>query len=156
MTEMFLVLLASAWLVLLGPAALRARRATPLFTSESFRRGLQRMAPASGTNRRWVLAPPSSGAADRSARRAHARRIRRRKAVLLVLAALVPVSLAAAVALSGGWWAMPALAIAALACYVVLLVHARRSRDESLRKVRSLAERRAGDEPARELSRRRA
>lgn len=148
MTELFLVLLASAWLVLLGPASIRARRATPLFTAERFKRRMQSMAPQNmGSAGRWVLAPPSSGAADRSARRAEVRSRRRRKMLLLVLAAVAVALLVVAIAMSGPWWSAFAGSVACLVVYVVLLVQARKRREESTRKVRSLERRRAGEGP---------
>lgn len=143
MTDVFLLVLAAAWLVVLAPAAFRARRHAPLFTSETWRRRMQLIAPPRRhSSGRWVVAPPSSGAADRSARRALARKQQRRKRLLLVLVLLVPASLAAALLRGGELWNLHVASYGAVTVYVAFLVEDRRRRQESLSNLPSLAGRR--------------
>ncbi|CAN5551252.1 hypothetical protein BH24ACT26_BH24ACT26_16390 [soil metagenome] len=142
MTDFFLVFLGGAWLVVLWPRLRRAKRSTPLFTTERWRRGMELIAPRRGGSGRWIMAPGSSGAADRSARRSFRRTQRRRKRALLAVLATVPVSLIAALLLGGALWEIHLSSYAALAVYVALLVESKRRREESTTKVRSLASRR--------------
>jgi nucleotide-binding universal stress UspA family protein len=139
-TALFLVFLGCAWVVLLAPGLLRARRSTPVSTSRRFRRSLETIAPRAARTGRWVLAPASSGNADRTARRAFARAQRRRRKLLIAVALCVPALLATAlVAKSWWWWAAFGGSVGALAAYVALLVEARKQRARSMRNVRALA-----------------
>jgi hypothetical protein len=140
-TDLILVLLASAWLVLLAPATLRARRSAPLSTAARFRSRMKLIGPARKAGR-WVLTPGSPTASDRSARRAHSRSQQRRTQLLIVLAALVPLTLLAALARGGAlWWAHGGAAVA-LGAYILLLLDAKRRRAESMDVVERLARRR--------------
>ena len=142
MTDFFLVFLGGAWLAVFWPAARRARRNTPLFTSEGWRRRMQLIAPRTGAAGRWIIAPRSSGASDRAARRSYRRSLHRRKLALLAIAAAVPVTLVVAVAAGDGLWTVHLASYAVLAVYVALLVEAKRARLQSEDNVRSLAHRR--------------
>jgi hypothetical protein len=142
-TDLFLVFLGCAWVVCLGPAVLRARNSTPLFSARKFQGELRTIGSGSTRQGRIVLAPRSSATADRSARRAHARAQRRRRRLLVALMASIPATIAVALLEGLWWWVGPVGAVVALALYVVLLVRARRRREESMRKVSSLARRRA-------------
>jgi hypothetical protein len=142
LTDLFLMVLVAAWIVALWPAAVRAKRSTPLFTAERWRRRMESIAPRAGRSGRWVMAPQSSGARDRSARRALKALQRRCKRLLIVLAALVPVSLVPALLRGGPLWVLHAASYAVLAVYVALLVETRRRRAEAQSNVRSLAGRR--------------
>ena len=140
MTDLFLFVLGAAWLVVFVSTALRAKRRAPLFTAESWRSRMRAIAPprVSSTGR-WIVAPRSSGAVDRGARRALKKRVQRRKRLLVVSIALIPLSLLAAVAGGGRWWDLHFASYALVAVYVALLVEERRARTESLGNVRSLA-----------------
>jgi hypothetical protein len=158
LTDLFLILLATGWLVALGPAAVRARRRTPWFTSQGWRRRMQLIAPRrTVSSGRWVVAPSSSGALDRSARRSRRVRQERRKRALLLIVALVPVSLVAAL-LRGDWaWSLHAASYALLAVYIAFLAEDRHRRQEGVAKVRALRVRRRERAPmARRYEERRA
>ncbi|MFN2488404.1 MAG: hypothetical protein ABR529_01430 [Actinomycetota bacterium] len=143
MTDFFLVFLGGAWLVVFWPSVIKAKRSTPLFTAESWRRRMQLMAPRGGApSGRWVVAPRSSGAVDRTVRRSRERSQRRRIRLLVALALSIPTTLVAALVRGGGLWEVHLSTYALLAVYVAVLVEVRRGRDESARKVRALAERR--------------
>ena len=150
MTELFLVVLGAVWLIVYLPAALKAKRRGPLFTAESWRRRMRAIAPPRiSSSGRWVVAPASSGALDRGARRALKKRQERRKQLLLGLLALIPASLTVAIVEGGRWWDLHFISYALVAVYVALLVEDRRARSDSLHKVRSLAGAR-GTTPERE------
>jgi hypothetical protein len=143
LTELFLIFLGTASIAVSIPAALRVRRHTPLFTAETWQRRMRSIAPAArSSSGRWIIAPQSSGAADRGARRALKKRQERRKQLLLGLVAAVPLTLALAVVWGGRLWVVHYATYALLALYVAWLVEERRVREQSLDTVRSLSRRR--------------
>jgi hypothetical protein len=148
LTELFLIILGAAWLVVFLPRVLIAKRRTPLFQAASWRQRMRSIAaPRISSTGRWVVAPRSSGAIDRGARRALKKRQQRRKLLLFVLLALVPLSLLVAL-WRGAWlWNVHFASYAVLAVYVALLVEERRVRSEGTEKVRALGSRR-GDASA--------
>jgi cell division protein FtsB len=141
LTDLFLVFLAAAWLVIFWPAARRAKRRTPLFSAEGWRRRMSLIAPGKGAGR-WVLAPRSSSDSDRSLRRWHRKVQRRRRRILVALLAAVPLTLVAAVFLGGAAWSVHVTTYAVLAVYVAALVEARMRREESAGNVHPLTRRR--------------
>jgi hypothetical protein len=147
LTELFLIILGAAWLVVFVPRALRAKRHTPWFQAATWRQRMSSIAsPSASLRGRWVVAPRSSGAIDRGARRALKKRQQRRKTALLVLVALVPLTFLVAL-WKGAWlWNVHFGSYAVLAVYVAVLVEQRRVRTEGSDKVRALASRR-GDAP---------
>ncbi len=146
MTELFLMILGAAWLVVFVPRALKAKRHTPLFQAATWRQRMRTIAsPRASLTGRWVVAPRSSGAIDRGARRALKKRQQRRKTALLVLVALVPLTLLAAL-WKGAWlWNVHFGSYAVLAVYIAVLVEQRRVRTDGADKVRALASRRGNE-----------
>jgi hypothetical protein len=136
MTDFFLLFLGVAWLLLLWPAAVRARRATPLSTATRFKRRMGLIAPKVRAGR-WVLMPRSSQAPDAEARGTRMRVLRRRKQMFTTLLLAAPLTTIAAVVWGGGAWIAPPCAAVVLAGYVAFLVVSKRRRDVS-REVRSL------------------
>ena len=151
LTGPFLVLLAIAWIAVLVPAFLRARRSAPLTTTQRFKKGMEVLAaPPPSTAGRWVMVP--SNGTPRQSRSAG--RVRKQRAILFHLLLLgVGGTLAAALWLQGAWWEIHVATDLTFALYTAGLLETQRRRAERRAKVRSLAGRRAtrrqgaGDEP---------
>lgn len=143
LTATFLVFLAIAWMAVLIPALVRAKRTAPLTTTERFKRGMEVLAapPAPSEGRRVVAAPESAPQeSDPIAR------VRKQRAVLFhLLVAAVPFTLAAAVLLDGGWWEIHIATDFTLALYVVGLLETKRRQAERRAKVRSITRRRTSE-----------
>ena len=155
MTDFFLLFLGVAWLLLLWPAAVRARRATPLSTATGFKRRMRLIAPQAVRAGRWVLTPRSSSVSDAEARAARTRVLRRRKQMFTTLLLAAPLTTIGAVVWGGEAWIVPLCAAAVLLGYVMFLLvakHRRRAADE----VRSIRPRPEVDFTDPVLERRRA
>jgi hypothetical protein len=135
----FLFLLAVAWALVVLPAMLRSKQATPLAAAERFKRRMEMIAPARSNAGRWVIVPKSHGPRSRGHRRVLAQR-RRFFQVLLGAAAAV---LLIAFWRGGGWWEAQLLTDGAVAFYIAFLLAAKRQREDTMRKVRPLVARRA-------------
>ena len=143
MTELFLIFLGAASIAVSIPAALKVKRHTPLFTAEMWQRRMRSIAPATrSSSGRWIIAPQSSGAVDRGARRALRKRQQRRKELLLALLAAVPLTLGLAMLQGGRLWVVHYATYAVLALYVAWLVEERRVREQGVDTVRSISHRR--------------
>ncbi len=126
MAVVILVVLALAWIAILGPATMRARRSTPLSAAQSFKRRMELIAPHSSSGR-WVLVPATTARSERSSfRRSQLRRIR----VLQFLLSGVVMTLLAA--LYGGEciWEIHFFMDLSLIGYVAFLLEAKRRRQE--------------------------
>jgi len=137
LTLVFLAALAVAWIAVILPAALRARRVAPLSAAERFKRRMQLIAPAPMRGR-WVLVPASrSRPASSSFNRGQRRRTR------IFIGLLVAVAGSAVVATLGvdAMWGAHLGADASLAVYCALLIEAKRRRRERLAKVRPIRRR---------------
>jgi hypothetical protein len=143
LTALFLALLVTAWIAILTPALMRARRTAPLTTTERFKRGMEVLAePPATTDLRRVVVEPE----EVSGRTAAIERVRRQRAILLlVLLAAAPVTLVAAALLHGGWWEIHIAVDFTLALYVAGLLEAKRRRVERRVKVRSIHRRKTSD-----------
>ena len=116
---------------------MRARRSSPLTTTERFKNALEILStPPATTSGRWVVVPENS-----APRRDYGRRRTQRQRALLfhLLLAAVPVTLGSALLAHGAWWEIHIATDFALALYVAFLVEARRRRSERRTKVRSIA-----------------
>lgn len=138
MTFAFLALLAMAWIAVFLPALLRARQAAPLSTAERFKRRLDLIAPRSGPGR-WVIVPESP---RRLAQTSFRRAQRRRRRLLVFLLGAAGVSGVAALGAEGGLVEVHLAFDVSLAIYCALLLEAKRRREETVTKVRSLVARR--------------
>jgi hypothetical protein len=121
-SDLFLLFLGAAWLLLLWPAAVRARRNTPLSTATRFRRRMSLIAPKAPHPGRWVVIPSSSGAW----RRRTLGSLRRRKQVFVALLLAAPLTALAGLLWGGHLWAVHICADAALGGYVTFLLHSKR------------------------------
>ena len=150
-TTIFLVVLALAWAGVFLPAVWRASQRTPLKSSERFARRMNLIAPPGGLGRiagsgrryrggRRLIVSRHAGRKLPSYRRSQRQRTR----ILLILGALVPLSAMAAALVQGdGWWEIHIACDFSFALYVALLLEAKKRREERLRKVRPLAERKS-------------
>lgn len=135
LTFAFLVLLALAWIVIFLPAVVRAREMAPLSAAERFKRRMQLIAPKASDEGRWVLVPESS---EHLVRASFRRGQRRRRRIFAFLVASVPVSAMAAAFVEAALWPAHLALDASLVLYVVLLIDAKRRREERSQKVRSI------------------
>lgn len=143
LTLFFLVVLGSAWIAVLLPAAMRARRTTPLSSARRFKRGMQLIAPPPPTRSsgRWIVSPSAGTRIGESRKRALERRRRVFEAMTGVVVGTFFFSL------FRGAWQLHLFADAILFSYAVVLVGLKRSRSEATRKIRPLTrERRESDE----------
>jgi hypothetical protein len=139
----FSIMLGLAWLAVLIPATLRARRDAPFSAAERFKNRMELIAPSTRANRgRWVVVPRT--AAERARIRSHRRMQRRRRLMLEWGVASVCVTFVVALVAGAGWWNLHLLADAALFSYVVLLVGAKRRREDARRTIRPLVHERPG------------
>ncbi|MFN2388320.1 MAG: hypothetical protein ABR575_01745 [Actinomycetota bacterium] len=129
-----MVLLGLAWIVVLLPAALRARRTTPLPATERFKQSLELIAPGAGG--RWVVVPQSPERLAQIALR-KAQRRRRRLLGLLLWAALL--SLLPAAFVGERAWAIHLGLDLTLCLYSLFLIETKRRRNERARKVHPIA-----------------
>jgi len=145
-TRLFLAFLGVAWVGIFLPAALRARRRTPLPSAEGFKRK-QASLNARSAPGRWVLVPQSGdGRVEAVRRRTQAHR--RRMFVALLLASVLSAVVAA---LRGGaLWEVHLALDACLGIYVALLIDARKRRSEPSKKVSQLQHRRPQAPPPEE------
>jgi hypothetical protein len=144
-TVAFLILLAGAWIVVFLPAIRRARQASPLSTAERWRRRMQLLAPRHAAARgrgRWVVVPESRKSLARDSFRRGQRT--RRRIFELMIGAVIGSFVAAVVWHSDSAWMVQAGCDLSLAAYVVLLVEAKRRRQQ-----RAIAVRRRGRQPLR-------
>ncbi len=142
LTLLFLFVLVVAWLTVFLPSVMRARRSSPLFSTEGFRKRMSSIAPGAGREvragggtasggrsaegkGRWVVMPQSP---DRVRRLAWQKAQRRRKYLLLVLVVAVVASALAGAIVGGAMWEVHLAFDASLAVYVVLLVEAKKRR----------------------------
>jgi hypothetical protein len=139
MMDFFLLFLSVAWVLLLWPAAVRARRATPLSTATRFKRRMTLIAPKAVRAGRWVLMPRSSSS-DAEARGARMRVLRRRKQMFTTLLLAAPLITISAVVWEGWVWIAAICAAVVLAGYVSFLLISKR-RHDAARGVRSLSRR---------------
>ena len=138
MTWLFLALLGVAWVAIFLPAALRARRRTPLPSAEGFKRK-QASLNARSAPGRWVLVPQSAeGRVEAVRRRTQAHR--RRLFVFLLSAAVL--SAAVAAIRGGALWEAHLALDACLGIYVALLIDAKKRRTGPSKKVTQLEGRR--------------
>jgi Flp pilus assembly protein TadB len=135
LTLLFLIALGLAWIAVFLPAAIRAREMSPLTATERFRRRMQLLAPTRPVNGRTILVPESP---ERLRAGAHRRDQRRRKRILESLTASVVASFVAALVVGHGMWQVHLALDASLGSYVVLLLAAKRKREEKRTKVRPL------------------
>ncbi|MFN2525231.1 MAG: hypothetical protein ABR505_03060 [Actinomycetota bacterium] len=124
MTAVILVVLALAWIAMLGPATVRAKRSTPLSAAQSFKRRMALIAPHSSSGR-WVLVPASS---SRRARPSFIRSQLFRVRLLQFLIGGVVVTMLAALYGGEGIWELQIFLDLSLAAYVVFLLEAKRRR----------------------------
>ncbi len=140
MTWLFLALLGVAWMAIFLPAALRARRRTPLPSAEGFKRKQASLNLSAGSAPgRWVLMPQSPGGRVQAARRrtqAH----RRRMFVALLWSSVL--SGAVAVLRGGALWEVHLALDACLGIYVALLIDAKKRRSAPSKKVSQLPQHR--------------
>ena len=134
MTVVFLVILALAWSAVFLPAVLRANRSTPLSASRRFQQGLDKIAPSYGA--RYVVVPKASPRVQRAVRRRRDQ-LERRKNALVVLIGLVVGTLLFAPFMDA-LWVVHFLADLALLSFVVMLIAAKRKREERATKIRPL------------------
>jgi hypothetical protein len=134
LTALFLALLVLAWVGMLLPSALRARRRSPLGSTEGFRKKMDVIAPRSPGGR-WVVMPQSPDRLERAAARKSRRR--RRQLLALLLAAAVASGIAA-VALGGAVWFIHAACDAALAAYAGVLRRAKTRSAQGAATVRTI------------------
>lgn len=118
------------------PAAVRARAAAPVASTERFRRRLELLAPPRSTGGRWVIIP---GSFDDLVRAAQRRRQRRRRRILLALLIASVGSLSAAVSIGGATWTIALGVTASLIVYVLLLLALRRRAARRAAQTRSRA-----------------
>jgi len=142
LTLIFLGLLALAWIAVFLPAALRAKQSAPLTTAERFKRRMNLIAPRAG-NGRWIVVPESY---DRLAMSSFRRGQRRRTKILIALLAAALFTGLVAVFSGGGAWEVHLAVDFSLGLYVALLIEAKRRREESVTKLRSLESRRSARE----------
>ena len=133
MTVAFLVILALAWSAVFLPAVLRANRNTPLSASRRFQQGLDKIAPS--YRGRWVVVPKARDPQHAARRRRD--RLERRKNALVVLIGTVFGTLLFAPFMDA-LWVVHFLADLALLSFVVLLIAAKRKREEHATKIRPL------------------
>ena len=152
MTFVFLAILAMAWMFVFLPAVLRATQQTPLRSAESFRRGMQVIAPGYERALEQQRAVQQRAFHDRSRprrqaapvparpspRRVAAARQRIRRQVLAAMLTLAAWSGIAALFLGGAAWELHLLVDACLGLYVLFLADERRRRVERATKVRSI------------------
>lgn len=135
LTLFFLVALGSAWLAVLLPAAMRARRTTPLSSAQRFKKGMQLIAPPPATSSgRWIVSPRAGTRIGESRRRA----LEQRKRIFEALIGVVVGSFALAVFKGEGMWDLHLAADGVLFSYAVLLVGLKRRRLEAGVKIRPL------------------
>jgi hypothetical protein len=145
-TWLFLALLGVAWVAITLPAALRARRRTPLPSAEGFKRK-QASLTARSASGRWVLVPQSpSGRVEAVRRRTQAHR--RRLFVVLLVAVVLSAGIAAV--RGGALWEVHLALDAFLGIYVALLIDAKKRRTQPSKKVSQLAHRRPQASPPEE------
>ena len=133
MTFVFLVILVLGWSAVFLPAVLRANRGTPLSASRRFQSGMDKIAP--NYRGRWVVVP-KGGESQRSVLRRRRTQERRKNALVgligtaigsLLFAPFMPVL-----------WVVHFLVDFLLLSFVVLLVAAKRKREETRTKIRPL------------------
>ncbi len=134
LTETLLVLLGLAWIGVILPATVRARRATPLPATERFKQRLDLIAPRGGAGR-WVVTPRSPEGLATVRLRKIQRRRRRLLAALLWCAVL---SLPTAAVFGGRVWALHLGADLILCTYSLMLIEIKRRREERQTKVRAI------------------
>ena len=133
MTVAFLVILVLAWSAVFLPAVLRANRSTPLSASRRFQQGLDKIAP--NYRGRWVVVP-KAGETDRGARRRRLQQERRKNALVVLIGLVIGTLLFAP--FMPALWVVHFIADFALLSFVVLLVAAKRRKEESRTKIRPL------------------
>jgi hypothetical protein len=133
LTIAFLVILVLAWSAVFLPAVLRANRSTPLSASRRFQQGLDKIAP--NYRGRWVVVP-KAGESDRAARRHRVQQERRKNAFVILIGTAIGTLLFAP--FMPVLWAVHLVVDFLLLSFVVLLIAAKRRREESLNKIRPL------------------
>jgi uncharacterized membrane protein len=142
-TWLFLALLGVAWVGITLPAALRARRRTPLPSAEGFRRKQASLSARSAPGR-WVLVPQSPDGRVEAVR--HRTRAHRRRLFVALLWACV-LSAAIAAVRGGALWEVHVALDACLGIYVALLIDAKKRRSQPSKKVSQLHQRRRQASP---------
>lgn len=136
MTGWFLAFLVGASLAVSIPAGLRARRASPFSSAQTYKRRMSMMAPRSRGGR-WVVVPDGYSAAQQ---RALTRRSRRRQVRILLTLVVMTIASGTWAVLGGtaGWPVHFAINFVFVA-YAIVVIETRRRQAEQRRKVRSLA-----------------
>ena len=133
MTLAFLIILALAWSAVFLPAVLRANRSTPLSASRRFQQGMDKIAP--NYRGRWVVVP-KAGESNRGAiRRRHQQERRKNALVVLIGAALGTLLFAPFMPVL---WVVHFIVDFLLLSFVVLLIAAKRRKEETRTKIRPL------------------
>ena len=134
MTLAFLIILALAWSAVFLPAVLRANRSTPLSASRRFQQGLDKIAP--NYRGRWVVVPKAGESTRGAVRRRHQQERRKNALVVLIGAALGTLLFAP---FMPALWVVHFIVDFLLLSFVVLLIAAKRRKEETRTKIRPLA-----------------
>ena len=133
MTLAFLIILALAWSAVFLPAVLRANRSTPLSASRRFQQGLDKIAP--NYRGRWVVVPKAGESSRGAIRRRHQQERRKNALVVLIGAALGTLLFAPFMPVL---WVVHFIVDFLLLSFVVLLIAAKRRKEETRTKIRPL------------------
>ena len=133
MTVAFLVILVLAWSAVFLPAVLRANRSTPLSASRRFQQGMDKIAP--NYRGRWVVVP-KAGVTKRSEIRRRHQQERRKNALVGLIGTVIGTLLFAP--FMDILWTVHFIADFLLIGFVVLLIAAKRRREETRTKIRPL------------------
>ena len=133
MTLAFLIILALAWSAVFLPAVLRANRSTPLSASRRFQQGMDKIAP--NYRGRWVVVPKAGESSRGALRRRHQQERRKNALVVLIGAALGTLLFAPFMPVL---WVLHFIVDFLLLSFVVLLIAAKRRKEETRMKIRPL------------------
>lgn len=136
----FSVVLGLAWIAVLVPAALKARREAPLSAAQRFKHRMDLIAPSARRSGRWVCVPRVGP--ERPGVRSHRRAQEQRKRLLEVLLGIAGATFLLALLAGGAWTRLHVIADIVLVSYAVLLVGAKRKRADTRMKIRPLVQRR--------------
>jgi hypothetical protein len=134
LTLAFLIILALAWSAVFLPAVLRANRSTPLSASRRFQQGMDKIAP--NYRGRWVVVPKAGESTRGAIRRRHQQERRKNALVVLIGAALGTLLFAPFMPVL---WVVHFIVDFLLLSFVVLLIAAKRRKEETRTKIRPLA-----------------
>ena len=134
MTLAFLVILGLAWTAVFLPAVLRANRSTPLSASKRFKQGMDKIAP--NYRGRWVVVP-RAGETQRKAVRRRGQQERRKNALVALIGGAIGTLLFAP--FMPVLWPVHLVIDFLLLSFVVLLIAAKRRREETRTKIKPLS-----------------